>query len=189
MRIEGILFSYEIMPRDRGDIAFEEVNKFMDMLSKKIPELKNSEIILMPEGVKGLILVDLRKVVEGISPEEIDRIRKQIIEEIKGAFDRGELLSIPKVRIIHKIVKTNTETIAEESKYFAGLITDKWKIEIHTRKIIDRMQTIRKVAEHINQPVDLKNPHYILNIEVIGPEITVIYLVDIENIGDTIIKL
>ncbi len=189
MRMDGILFSYEIMPRDRGDIALEEVSKLIDSLSEMIPELKDAEIIFKPEGVKGLILVDLRKALEKATPERVDNIYEAIIHEIKRAFDEGELLSISRVRIIHKIVRTDINIIADESKYFVPFIKDKWKIEIHTKKIIDRMETIKKVATHFDKPVDLKNPRYVLHIEVIGSSLTVMYLVDTQKVEKTIIKL
>ncbi len=189
MRIEGLLFSYEIMPRDRGMFAFEEVNRFIESAKGTIREVGEAEVVFNPEGVKGLILVDLRRAFSKLTDEEADSRRRRIISLLREAFDRGELLSISRVRILHKITRTNVAEIAECARIFVPYIKDRWKIEIHTKKLIDRMETIRAVAAHIDQKVDLKNPRYILHIEVIGPTITVMYLVDSENVEDTIIKL
>ncbi len=189
MIIEGILFSYEIIPRDRGDTALEEVSMLFEKMKRDIPELENVEIILRPEGVKGLILVDLRRVMKEKSEENAEELSDIIRKRISEAFDAGELLSISKIRMIHRIVKTDIKDIEKQGEFFSRYINDKWKIDIHTRKLLDRMETIRKVASHIKMPVDLKNPKYILHIEVLGPSITVIYLVNTEKREETILRL
>jgi len=189
MIIEGILFSYEIIPRDRGDIALDEVNRFVAKMKDRYPELEEADIIFKPEGLKGLILVDLRGTVQKMPKEKLEEFSKTMINALREALDRGELLSISKIRIIHKIVRTDIAAIAKEAPYFAKYINDRWKIDIHTRKIIDRMETIKAVAAHISQPVDLKNPRYVLYIEVLGPALTVMYLVDKEKESETILRL
>jgi len=189
MIIEGILFSYEIIPRDRSDMALEEVSNLFKKIERELPEAEKAEIMLKPEGVKGLILVDLRRIIEAKSEAEAEEFSRKIREKIAEAFDAGELLSISKIRMIHRIVKTDVEEIGKQGIFFSNYINDKWKIDIHTRKLIDRMEAIRAVASHINMPVDLKKPKYILYIEVLGPSLTVMYLVNTEKIEETILKL
>lgn len=176
------------MPRDRGDIAFEDINKLFDKIRSELDVKGDIDIMFKPEGVKGLILVDLRNVIKNLPPEKAENISNTIWGKIIESFDKGELLSVSKIRRIHKIVPTDIDDIEKQAEFFAKYIDSEWKIDIHTKKIIDRTKTIRSVASHINQPVNLKNPRYILYIEVIGPTITVMYLVDTKNVRDTILR-
>ncbi|MEX0568747.1 MAG: THUMP domain-containing protein [Candidatus Njordarchaeota archaeon] len=190
MKAEGLLFSYRTVPRDLGAYAVEDVRKFLEKIQKKFPILQGAEVLHRPEGVKGYVFVDLRPAFESIPEDKAVEITSSLISAIKEAFDRGELMSIARVRIIHKIANTDIESISKVTKeIFADKIKGKWKIEIHTRKIIDRIETIKAVGSHIDKPVDLKNPEYVLHIEVLGRKMTLLYLVYKPKEDDVIIRI
>ena len=174
--MEAILFSYETIRSDMGPRAYDEILDFLDELKKDFPELERAQISYNPENIKGYILVDLRDAIKSMDEAKLKVFTEKFLEAVRKAYDEGRLLAVSKARIIHKLCETSIEKIVECAKFFAPLITGTWKIEIRTRKIFDRMEVIRKVAEIIKQKVDLKNPQFVLHIEILGKNLTVMYL-------------
>ncbi len=185
---EGVLFSYETHPRDLSESAIYQVETLLRNLGEIIPNIDKARLMPRPGGINGLILLDLRECLQSMDIEARESIRRQLTHFIEKAFDEGMLLSIIKVRILNFIVPLDLDRLVETAKILARRIKGRWKIELRTRKMADRMEIIRQVAAVIDQPVDLKNPQFILNIEILSKELVVVYLVDKERESETIIK-
>ena len=186
--LDGILFSYETHPRDLGESAIYQVEGLLKNLGEIIPNHEKAILIPRPGGVNGLILLDLRECLRYVDVNEKITIRKNLVEFLVEAFDKGDLLSIVKIRIIDFIVPLDIDKLVDVTRFLADRIRGTWKIELRTRKMADRMEIIRKVASVVDQPVDLKNPKFVLNIEILSRDLVVVYLVDKEREEETIIR-
>ncbi|MCR8433426.1 MAG: hypothetical protein NDP13_03400 [Crenarchaeota archaeon] len=185
---EGALFSYETHPRDLTESAIYQVETLLGNLASIIPDSEKAKLIPRPGGINGYILLDLRECLQKLNFDARLEIRAKFIEFIKKAFDEGALLSILKVRILDFIVPLDLEKIVDAAKYLAPKIKGTWKLEPRTRKLIDRMELIKKVAEVIDEPVDLQNPRFSLNVEVLSNDLVAVYLVDNTREHESIIK-
>lgn len=188
MKFEGILFSYETYPVERGYEALSDVRRALTELEGILKGISDIQPLLRPDGVKGLILLDLRQLIGEKSTLELNHIRKHIVDKLKELMDMGNMLNISKIRIIDKICDTNLDCIIEASKSYKDIINADWRITLRSRKLLNREEVIREVAKLINAPVNLKNPIYNLHIEVLGPTYTMIYLVIKEKENETIIR-
>lgn len=186
---EGVLFSYETHPRDLTESAVYQTSILLENLKDIVPNIEKAKLIPRPGGINGYILLDLRECLQNLDLDAKSEIRARFIDFIKKAFDEGLILSISKVRIIDFIVPLDVEKLTEMARILAPKISDVWKLEPRTRKLIDRMELIRRVAAVIDRPVDLQNPRFILNIEVLSSDLVAVYLVDSTKEDESIIKL
>jgi len=167
--LEGILISYQLVPRDVGFDAKFEVLNIIESVARDFPILRSAQVKLRPAGFKGLILVDFRPITYRLSQTEIDLLREKITKTYEKMRQEGAIRYISKFIILDALVETDIEKIADAVKKLSDKVKGKWRITLKTRKYpIDRMLLIKKAAEHIDLPVDLKNPEYIVLIEIIG---------------------
>jgi len=167
--LEGILFSYRTVPRDESFNAMYEVRSILEKIKNEYPALKNLTPTMNPGGHRGLIFVDLRDIIKGLSEEVISQLKKTFIDIYGELKEAQELESVLKMRIFDIITEASLEKVVEGVLKIKDKIQGRWRITLKTRHVsISREELIKKAAEPINYPVDLKNPEYILLIEFFG---------------------
>ena len=174
--MEGLLASYSIIPYDASFEAEYEIRSLLSELAEEFPKIDELNIIVSPGGFNGLILIDLRDFVSGKDEKFKKMLRKRVFEKFEEMRRRGDIRYIKKLVILDYLVKTDVEEVMEVVRKYKDVIGDRWRITLKSRGVLeDKMSFIRKVAEPIDKQVDLKNPKYIIHIEVLG-ELTGVYL-------------
>ncbi len=168
VRLEGIIASYPLVPKDVGFFARFEVMNLIEEVAQKYPILRKADVLLNPNGHKGLILVDFRPIFYQLDLNEVNEIRKSIEETYTSWLKERKIRYINRFLIVDALVETNIDKIAEAVKKLKDKVKGRWRITLKTRKYpINREELISKAAEPISQPVDLENPEYIVQIEII----------------------
>lgn len=161
--------SYPLVPKDFGFFAKLEIMDLIDTVAQKFPIMKKTEILVNPFGHNGLILIDFRPLFYQLDSEEIKAIREEIESIYSEWRSKNKLRHINRFLIIDVLVETDISKIVNAVMKLRNKIRGKWRITLKTRKYpIDREELIRRVAEPINEPVDLRNPEYIVWIEIIS---------------------
>lgn len=163
--IQGILLHYPTYPADFGFEAYYEVEDLLAVLSNKF-NVWNGRISIAPDGMKGLLLIDLRNTpISHQNEGKFQRFCKQTLQKGKNEeyWER-----ITKPLFFNALVKSRVDEIANTTKQLKDRIKGKWRIKLRTRHRIPRRETIEKAAKPIQHPVDLENPEYIVRIECMG---------------------
>lgn len=162
--IRGILIHYSTYPQDFSFEAWHETEDLLEELSQEFSSLKEKETIVAPDGMKGLIIIDLRE--NPLSNEE--KFRKLCTKTLQRGKNEKFWTYITKPYFFNFLVETNVSKIATAVEKLRKRINGKWRIKLNTRKRLPRQEIIEKAAEPIKSPVDLEDPEYIVRIECIG---------------------
>lgn len=164
--LEGLLLHYPTYSSDFSYEAYFETEDLLEELSMKIPALVKADLVIAPEGMNGLIVIDLRdNPLSNVREKEFKRNFNKKLEEGKA---QGYWKYIAKPVFFNRIINSKINEIAASVKTLKEKIKGKWRIKINTRHRIPRRETIEEVAKHITYPVDLENPKYIVKIECLG---------------------
>jgi len=181
--LEGILASYELVPRERSFEAKMEIQNIIYELAEKYPFLKNVEAHLCPGGFKGLILVDLRGIKNSVNTSVLEEVKSDFINTFYTRQRDGKIRYITRILILDALVPTDIEEIRKAMERIKEKVKGRWRITLKTRGFpVDRMELIKKAAEPISQPVDLKNPEYVVIINILG-DVTGISVVKAEEVS------
>jgi len=160
-----------------------ELQNIIYELAREYPFLKNVEAQLRPGGFKGLILLDLRKIIKQLDEETKEELRRKFIELFQERQKQGRIRYIRRILILDAIVPTDAECVKKALEKLKHRIRGKWRITLKTRGYrINRMEFIKKVAEPIFYPVDLENPEYVVIINILG-DIAAISIVRAEEVS------
>lgn len=162
--ISGILLHYSTYPQDFSFEAWHETEDLLEELSGEFTSLKEGEIIVAPEGMKGLIFIDLRG--NPLSNEK--KFREMFTKRLQKGKDENFWTYITKPFCFNFVVKSTVKKIALSVEKLKDRVNGKWRIKLNTRKRLPRRETIEKAAEPIKYPVDLEAPEYIVRIESLG---------------------
>ena len=174
--MEGILVAYSIVPYDATFEARYELKILLNELEELFPNISSVEMHIAPSGLNGLILVDLRDYMRDKDDQFKGKFREEFLRKFEEMKEGGEIRYIVKITFFDYLVETDVSKIAEKIKNYKNVIDDRWRLTIRTRKMVgDRKEFIQKLAEPIEQPVDLKNPVYVIFVEVLG-DLTGVYL-------------
>lgn len=166
--MDGILVSYPLVPKDVGFFARFEVMNLIEEVAQRYPVLRKAEVIMNPEGHKGLILVDFRPIFYQLDSAEIENIRREIEETYSRWMKERKIRYINRFIVIDALVKTDIEDITKAVQKLRHKVQGKWRITLKTRKYpINREELIKRAASPIDKPVDLENPEYVVQIEII----------------------
>jgi len=181
--VQGILATYQIIPKDYGfEARFELLNLLHD-ISKNFPELERAKVVMRPGGFKGILLADLRDALAEVEPERLELIREEVWKEFRRRKSENAIRYIQRFIVLDAIVETDIDKIAEAVRKLKDKVKGKWRITLKTRKYpIDRNLLIKKAAEPITLPVDLENPEYIVLIEILGNMTAIAILKQEENL-------
>lgn len=164
--LEGILIHYSTYPADFGYEAYYEVNDLLEEVLTHVDAVENIDVTIAPDGMDGLLLIDLRDAPIATAVEE------KTIAALKSAMKKGKKEGyweyISKPIFFNHIVDSNPAKIANAVKNLKDQVKGKWRITIKSRHRIPRRKTIDAAAKHIKFPVDLENPKYIVKIECLG---------------------
>lgn len=164
--MEGILIHYSTYPADFGFEAYYEVNDLLEEIFNQDDSVENVDIKIAPDGMDGLILIDLRAnpIATEIEEKKIAALKKAMKKGKKEGY--WEYLSKP--IFFNRIVNSNPSKIAKAVRKLKDQVKGKWRIKIKSRHRIPRRKTIEAAAKHISFPVDLENPEYMVKIECLG---------------------
>ena len=167
--MEGLLISYSIVPYDATFDAKYEVRRFLNRLSKKYPFLEKAKMIVAPNSLKGLIIVDLREYRDKIELIGESEFKKRIEEEFEIWQKNQDFLYVKKLKTLDFLVENEEEKLLEVMQYYAEIVDDRWRLTLKSRgRVEERRKLIEKLAEPIKQKVDLENPKYNIYIEILG---------------------
>ncbi len=166
--MEGLLITYRIFPYDLSFEARYETKLLLRKIASHFPGLNKAKILVAPCGMKGIILVDIREAVKEFGEEDKVNMKSLIFDKFNELVNNGEINHIAKLKVLDYLIDMDLDKLVKRVEEIAPMIKGKFRITLKSRgKIKDRGEFIRKIAEPINAPVDLKNPDYIVWIEVV----------------------
>ncbi len=171
--MEGILISYQIIPKDKRIEAEFELSDLLMLLAKKYPGIDNIDKFLVHLPFRGLLLLDLSDYVKNLSNEEKIELKKLFLEEFEKAKEEQRARAIVKVVPFDKLVRTDLVEIEKAVAELSTRITGKWRITLRRRgdvklKREDIIKAAAKPIDTSKYPVDLKNPDFVVYIDIIG---------------------
>ncbi len=167
--MEGLLITYNIVPYDATFDAKYEVRRFLNRLSKEFKFLGKAKMLVAPSGLKGIIVVDLREYRDNIEILGEEKFKSRLKEEFETWIQNQDFLYVNKIRFLDFLVENSIEELIKVMEHYAKIIDDDWRLTLKTRGLIqDRSELIKKLARPIEQPVNLKDPKYVIHVEFLG---------------------
>lgn len=164
--IQGLLLHYRTYPADFSFEARYEIEDLLEELTKEFDCSGGERIQMNPDGMEGLIFIDLQET--PIPTQEEERYKRTFTKRLEEGRRKGYWNNLSNPHFFNIVVPSDVENIATAVEKLKKRIQDKWRIKIRTRHRISRRETINEAAKSIDLPVDLEDPVYIIQIKCFG---------------------